>query len=373
MTYVNEFCYCQVCVISRFLVTPGLDKNNANTDTWIKDGRVLTVILGGGNNRRTWSRLTDIDLNIYEFLIQENVDVQTYKLNWRLANNTNTGTCIIGGRQETRVGDKLRRKKIVIGVICAVLGVLLVVGLVKLGVHLSKDPVVKRNLRFRDGNKLYWETVETDEDEGTDTFYTESDNGAAAVMYDHNKDLKAYKFSGRDICYIVPEDEGEDEKAKEAAKELENKEEESTQASKNGGRRKMSLDESRTDAPELSEAMGLFCGDLEPRWATIELPDDDDATGGGIVLIAPDPGMFLKTHLKWILFSFCLREKQRDCFRCVSVLVSVCPCFLKHYQEGKKVSGMVSNYKSIAIRREIFERLFIKEYWKLLTNSVKTR
>ncbi|XP_066289834.1 surfactant protein C-like [Branchiostoma lanceolatum] len=191
-------------------------------------------------------------------------------------------------KQETRAGDKLRRKKIVIGVVCAVLGVLLVVGLVKLGVHLSKDPIVKRNLKFRDGNKLFWETVETDEDEGTDTFYTESDNGAAAVMYDHNKDLKAYKFTGRDICYIVPEDEGEDEKAKEAARELGNKEEESTQASKNGGRRKMSLDESRTDAPELSEAMGLFCGDLEPRWATIELPDDDDATGG-IVLIAPDP------------------------------------------------------------------------------------
>ncbi|XP_019618476.1 PREDICTED: uncharacterized protein LOC109465554 [Branchiostoma belcheri] len=194
-------------------------------------------------------------------------------------------------QQEARAVNP-RRRKIVIGVIC-VLGVLLVLGLVKLGIHLSRDPVVKRNLRFRDGNQLYWETVETDEDEGTDTFYTDSASGAAAVMFDHNKDLKAYKFSGRDICYIVPEDEGEDEKAKEAAKELESKEEGSTQASKNGGRRKMALDESRTETPELSEAMGLFCGDLEPRWANIELPADssEEETSDGIVLIAPaSPG-----------------------------------------------------------------------------------
>ncbi|XP_019614476.1 PREDICTED: uncharacterized protein LOC109462339 [Branchiostoma belcheri] len=184
------------------------------------------------------------------------------------------------------------RRKIVIGVTCGVLAVLLVLGIL-LGVFLNHDPLKSRHLKFRDGNQLYWETVETDEDEGTDTFYTDSASGAAAVMFDHNKDLKAYKFSGRDICYIVPEDEGEDEKAKEAAKELENKEEGSTQASKNGGSRKMSLDESRPETPELSEAMGLFCGDLEPRWANIELPVDssEEDTSDGIVLIAPaSPG-----------------------------------------------------------------------------------
>ncbi|XP_078679937.1 uncharacterized protein LOC144915437 [Branchiostoma floridae x Branchiostoma belcheri] len=178
-----------------------------------------------------------------------------------------------------------RRRKIVIGVTCGVLAVLVVLGIL-LGVYLNHDTVKSRHLKFRDGNKLYWETVETDEDEGTDTFYTEGGNGAAAVMFDHKKELKAYKFSGRDICYIVPEEKGEDEKVKEVAKELQNIQEGSTEDVKNGGRRKMALDESRTETPELSEAMGLFCGDLEPRWATIELPDNDDASSD-IVLIAP--------------------------------------------------------------------------------------
>ncbi|MGI4458295.1 hypothetical protein ACR2WA_25520, partial [Klebsiella pneumoniae] len=133
------------------------------------------------------------------------------------------------------------------------------------------------------------------------TFYTESDNGAAAVMFDHNKDLKAYKFSGRDICYIVSEEIGEDENVKEVAKELQNIKEGSIEEARNGGRRKMSLDDSRTDAPELSEAMELFCGDLEPRWATIELPDNEDESAD-IVLIAPgsiaDTSSEQKTRVK---------------------------------------------------------------------------
>ncbi|XP_019615958.1 PREDICTED: uncharacterized protein LOC109463557 [Branchiostoma belcheri] len=183
-----------------------------------------------------------------------------------------------------------KRRKIVIGVTCGVLAVLIVLGIL-LGVFLNHDPVKSRHLKFRDGNKLYWETVETDEDEGTDTFYTDSASGAAAVMFDHNKELKAYKFSGRDICYIVPEEEGEDQVVKEVATDMENKEEGSIQKVQKGSTVTMSLDESRPETPELGEAMEFFCGDLEPRWATLSQADGQEETG--IALIAPrkmDPG-----------------------------------------------------------------------------------
>ncbi|XP_078599891.1 uncharacterized protein LOC144875035 [Branchiostoma floridae x Branchiostoma japonicum] len=191
-------------------------------------------------------------------------------------------------KQQSRSGNE-KRLKVLLALSCTLVVLLIVAGGVFLGLYLHQDSVITRNLKFRDGNKLYRETVETDEDEGTDTFYTQGDNGVAAVMFDHNKHLKAYKFSGRNICYVMTVDEEEDKGVKKTATELENKEEGSTEKARNGGRRKMSLDESRTDTPELSEAMGLFCGDLEPRWATIEMPDGQDDTGG-IVLIAPGYG-----------------------------------------------------------------------------------
>ncbi|XP_078679939.1 uncharacterized protein LOC144915439 [Branchiostoma floridae x Branchiostoma belcheri] len=188
-------------------------------------------------------------------------------------------------KQQFRSGND-KKLKVLLSLSCALVALLIVTGGVLLGLYLYQGSVVTRSLKFQDGDRFYREVVETDTDDNTDTFYTESDNGVAAVMFDHNKGLKAYKFSGRNVCYIVSEDEDEDKGVKEAARDLENKEEGSTVEAKNGGHRKMSLDESRTDDPELSEAMGLFCGDLEPRWATIEVPDDQDKTGG-IVLIAP--------------------------------------------------------------------------------------
>eukprot|EP00058_Branchiostoma_floridae_P020428 XP_002605918.1 hypothetical protein BRAFLDRAFT_87408 [Branchiostoma floridae] len=188
-------------------------------------------------------------------------------------------------KQKSR-SENEKRLKVLLSLSCTLVALLIVAGGVFLGLYLQQDSVITRTLKFRDGNNLYLETVETDTDDNTDTFYTESDNGVAAVMFDHNKVLKAYKFSGRDICYIVPVDEEEDEGVKETATDLENKEEGSTQEARNGGSRKMSLDESRTDTPELSEAMGFFCGDLEPRWATLDLTDSEEATGD-IVLIAP--------------------------------------------------------------------------------------
>ncbi|XP_035691375.1 uncharacterized protein LOC118426217 [Branchiostoma floridae] len=201
-------------------------------------------------------------------------------------------------KQQAKPGSE-KRLKVLLVLSCTLVVLLIVAGGVSLGLYMHQDSVITRTLKFRDGNNLYRETVETDTDDNTDTFYTEGDNGVAAVMFDHNKGLKAYKFSGRGMCFIVPEDKEEDKIVKEAARELENKEEGSTQPSKSGGRRKMTLDESRTDAPELSEAMGFFCGDLEPRWATIELPDSEEATGG-IVLILP--GMFSRIISNWLHF-----------------------------------------------------------------------
>ncbi|XP_019615982.1 PREDICTED: pulmonary surfactant-associated protein C-like [Branchiostoma belcheri] len=187
--------------------------------------------------------------------------------------------------------SRLHRLKVPLAV-AGVIVILLAVGGTLLGLYLTRpDSVVRRSLDFRvDGRELR-ETVETDKEAKTDSFCTESAKAAGCVMYDHQAGLKAFKFTGREICYIMEEAEREARQATKMAKQLEEEEEGSLQHANSGGKRMMSLDTERTGLPVLSEKLDDFCGDLEPRWAklTQATPDKQDETTG-VEMIVPAVG-----------------------------------------------------------------------------------
>ncbi|CAH1230569.1 surfactant protein C-like [Branchiostoma lanceolatum] len=177
--------------------------------------------------------------------------------------------------------------------VASVIVILLAVGGTLLGLYLTRGQgsVARRSLEFRVNGQELHETVETDKEANTDAFCTESAKAGGCVMYDHNEGLKAFKFTGRETCYIMQESDREARQATKMAKHLEEEKEGSLQHARSGGDRMMSLDEDRTDLPGLSEKLDDFCGDLEPRWAKLTpAPHDNQDEASGVEMIVPAVG-----------------------------------------------------------------------------------
>ncbi|XP_035692012.1 uncharacterized protein LOC118426617 isoform X2 [Branchiostoma floridae] len=181
---------------------------------------------------------------------------------------------------------KKQRLKIVL-VAAVVVTVALAGGAILLGVHLTAHRVVTCSLNFWDGKQLLHETVETDQDAGTDAFYTDGSKGAAAVMYDHHKLMKAFKFSRSETCFVIEEMWDEKEGVRKAAEDLEAKQDDSMQFASSGGAMVMSMDTDRPDRPVLSEKLQNFCGQLEPRWAKLTPATEEEQKGDRAEIIMP--------------------------------------------------------------------------------------
>ncbi|XP_066264818.1 leukocyte cell-derived chemotaxin 1-like [Branchiostoma lanceolatum] len=179
--------------------------------------------------------------------------------------------------------SRLHRLKIPLA---SVIVILLAVGGTLLGLYLTRGSVVRRSLEFRVDDRELHETVETDKEANTDAFCTESAETGGCAMYDHDEGLKAFKFIGRETCYIMQESDREARQAKRMAKELEEEEEGSMEQARRGRRMKMSLDADRPELPGLSEKLDDFCGDLEPRWAKLT-PCDNQDEASGVEMIVP--------------------------------------------------------------------------------------
>ncbi|XP_078597973.1 uncharacterized protein LOC144874022 [Branchiostoma floridae x Branchiostoma japonicum] len=183
--------------------------------------------------------------------------------------------------------SKQRRLKIMMTAAIVVMAAL-AGGAIFLGIHFTGQSVVTRSLNFWDGKQLLHETVETDKVAGTDAFYTDGTKGEAAVMYDHHKMIKAFKFTRSEICFIIEETPMEEQRVKEQAKELETKQDGSVQFARSGGTMVMSVDTDRPGRPVLSEKLQDFCGQLEPRWAKLTpATEEEQQMEDGVEMIIP--------------------------------------------------------------------------------------
>ncbi|XP_035674301.1 uncharacterized protein LOC118414386 [Branchiostoma floridae] len=165
----------------------------------------------------------------------------------------------------------------------AVFLVLLVIGATLLGVYLSKDTrmlTAERKLKY-DG-KVLQEKVEVDVNLKTETFYTKSEDGETAIMYDTKNDLAAYKFSGLHICFILEDTTYSDEEVEKMTNEVQRDDEGKVEEAESGGEVNITLDESRgkVDKSILSEKMLDFCKAHEVYWA-IARPEGQAGAEGG--------------------------------------------------------------------------------------------
>ncbi|XP_019615906.1 PREDICTED: uncharacterized protein LOC109463511 isoform X1 [Branchiostoma belcheri] len=188
-------------------------------------------------------------------------------------------------KEEAKTGKRRRLKIMIIAAVIVMAA--LAGGAIFLGIHLTAKSVVTRSLNFWDGKQLLHETVETDNSAGTDAFYTEGSRGEAAVMYDHHKLMKAFKFSRSGTCFIIEETGNEKEGVRGVAEELEAKQDGSVQFVQNGGAMLMTVDTERPARPVLSQKLQDFCGQLEPRWAKLTPATEEEQQGDRVEIIMP--------------------------------------------------------------------------------------
>ncbi|CAH1246140.1 CNMD [Branchiostoma lanceolatum] len=149
--------------------------------------------------------------------------------------------------------------------------VLLVTGATLLGAFLSRNSnrMLTAESKLRHDGKVLEEKVEVDVNLKTETFYTKSEDGETAIMYDTKNDLAAYKFSGLHICFILEDDTYSEDEVDKVANELQKNGEGKVEEAESGGQVNITLDESRgkVDKSILTEKMLDFCKAHEIYWA----------------------------------------------------------------------------------------------------------
>ncbi|CAH1256851.1 Hypp1732 [Branchiostoma lanceolatum] len=164
------------------------------------------------------------------------------------------------------------QKKLKTGLVAgAVFLVLLVTGATLLGVFLSRDAnnklTANRKLKY-DGNVIQ-EKIEVDVELKTEAFYTKSEDGETAVMFDTKNDLTAYKFSGLHICFVVEGSASNEDAVEKLANEIDKDDEDKVEEAEAGEGLNLTLDGSRgqVDKSILNENMLDFCKSREVYWA----------------------------------------------------------------------------------------------------------
>lgn len=184
----------------------------------------------------------------------------------------------------------------------AVFLVLLVIGATLLGVYLSKDNnrILTADRKLKYDGKVLEEKVEVDVNLKTETFYTKSEDGETAIMYDTKNDLAAYKFTGLHICFILEDSTYNEDEVEKMANEVQNGDESKVEEAESGGEVNITLDESRgkVDKSILSEKMLDFCKGHEIYWA-IARQEGQAAAGEGAASSRQKRGLCLIYRCYW--------------------------------------------------------------------------
>ncbi|XP_066272313.1 uncharacterized protein [Branchiostoma lanceolatum] len=192
--------------------------------------------------------------------------------------------------------QKKLKKWLIVG---AVFLVLLVTGATLLGVFLSRNSnrILTAEKKLKYDGKVLEEKVEVDVNLKTETFYTKSEDGETAIMYDTKNDLAAYKFSGLHICFILEDSTYSEDDVDKMANEVQKDDEGKVEEAESGGEVNITLDESRgkVDKSILNEKMLDFCKAHEIYWA-IARQGGQPATETGAANSRQKRGLLCRKH-----------------------------------------------------------------------------